>query len=954
MRIAEKLPRWLVLPGADPAKWPVDLSTDETVRLAKRFLRREGWEIAEPLPFINVFVRAKRDNVWLNLVIHSQQSLSLPFMLRDCMALQREDGMLVGILSRDRVSDEIAADAERMGVFVISPQELRDAAAHVRKASRRLEELRKAATEILPATSSDDAAPQTPDPVKAVPTARPTPPHDVLLATRRDVFQLLKSHRLAECEAVLTATVETYPTERWAHTDLLRVLQRQRKWTEAIAQAGIVRQSFPDEAAGYIIGSFVLRQMDRAADAQLVMRQAPEAISSTAWYLAEMTSVHESLGNLEQALACSMSALSLEKNENIFRVTLRILRRLNRIDELAAMLADAESQFADADWVLVERGKLELDRRNWDAAIGIAAALRSVAPLLPEGYVIGAQALRASGRFAECLDVCLSGMKSFPNDFRLVMDGARAAGLCKDFAQSTRLWRHARAVLPNSIAGYLEGAMAHDAASEHDEADNILTAAMKVFPRERHIYQRYAELAESRRDWEEADRRWDIALQALPDDHDLALQHATLFSRIADRRSKYRNIELCLERLARLSETAPAFVPAPVTRIRLLRAEGRLGDAETAGVEAVERFPASAEPKMELATTLSCLGRPDEALAFARAAVDQHPGNISAAIVYLELLTEAGKHDMAEAAAAEAKKLFANDLRIHRAFAEVAALRKDFRLACERWVAALKLFPEDMVARRRLTECRLALQSADPDNENPTVASPVHDEIAEPAGSGDVDLANRFESLGGTGMGCEFGLVQRSLGAEPLGLLRWARIGPDQVKAALEARFEGVGTERQTELDTYKVGQFEEYRAMDTRFGLSMHTFLTVKDASPARALKQVTLRLSFLRRKILESLELHDKIYVFKISERRLTDAELEGIFAALQSYGPNWLLYVWLADPAHEAGTVELIRPGLMIGYITGFTMTPDGAERKADTHCWRRICLAAAKLRDSVPAA
>src|SRR5436309_528289 len=41
------------------------------------------------------------------------------------------------------------------------------------------------------------------------------------------------------------------------------------------------------------------------------------------------------------------------------------------------------------------------------------------------------------------------------------------------------------------------------------------------------------------------------------------------------------------------------------------------------------------------------------------------------------------------------------------------------------------------------------------------------------------NLALQFESLGGTGHGCEFGVFQRSLGVEPLGLLRWADLGPD-------------------------------------------------------------------------------------------------------------------------------------------------------------------------------
>ena len=40
-------------------------------------------------------------------------------------------------------------------------------------------------------------------------------------------------------------------------------------------------------------------------------------------------------------------------------------------------------------------------------------------------------------------------------------------------------------------------------------------------------------------------------------------------------------------------------------------------------------------------------------------------------------------------------------------------------------------------------------------------------------------IVTQFESLGGTGHGCEFGLFQRHFGAEPLGLLRWADLSPE-------------------------------------------------------------------------------------------------------------------------------------------------------------------------------
>ena len=53
------------------------------------------------------------------------------------------------------------------------------------------------------------------------------------------------------------------------------------------------------------------------------------------------------------------------------------------------------------------------------------------------------------------------------------------------------------------------------------------------------------------------------------------------------------------------------------------------------------------------------------------------------------------------------------------------------------------------------------------------------------------ELMLAFESLGDN---CEFGLVQRDGGAEPLGLLRFAGMSLGNLVAALEAKLDGLGT----------------------------------------------------------------------------------------------------------------------------------------------------------------
>jgi hypothetical protein len=103
-----------------------------------------------------------------------------------------------------------------------------------------------------------------------------------------------------------------------------------------------------------------------------------------------------------------------------------------------------------------------------------------------------------------------------------------------------------------------------------------------------------------------------------------------------------------------------------------------------------------------------------------------------------------------------------------------------------------------------------------------------------------------FESLAGRYRGCEFGLVQRHYGIEPLGLLRWSNITPDNLAVALERRFEGVGSKQQTELRISTDG-LNEYSTHDRRFGMAMHTFVTADKISWEPMYKQSLSRLTYL-----------------------------------------------------------------------------------------------------------
>ena len=199
-------------------------------------------------------------------------------------------------------------------------------------------------------------------------------------------------------------------------------------------------------------------------------------------------------------------------------------------------------------------------------------------------------------------------------------------------------------------------------------------------------------------------------------------------------------------------------------------------------------------------------------------------------------------------------------------------------------------------------------------------------------------LAAKFESLGDN---CEFGLVQRAMGAEPLGLLRFSWIEITNLLRGLRTGFSGLGDPGTVEIVVD--GKDQEYLVKENVYGMSYHTFQYEHQLSIETARIQQDTRLRFLKRKLLEDAANGEKIFVIKRVEP-LRPEEVLPIYAALNELGPNWLLWVLPADPTHPSGMVEVLLPGLMRGYVDRFA--PYNNAPDISLPAWTELCAAAWK--------
>jgi hypothetical protein len=218
------------------------------------------------------------------------------------------------------------------------------------------------------------------------------------------------------------------------------------------------------------------------------------------------------------------------------------------------------------------------------------------------------------------------------------------------------------------------------------------------------------------------------------------------------------------------------------------------------------------------------------------------------------------------------------------------------------------------------------------------------DTLAEAALS-DRDLVLQFESLGDS---CELGLVQRRVGAEPLGMFRFAGAPLRHLIRAMDARFEGMADPEHVRVQPLN----DEYMIKLTKYDFIYHAHVKIGEADPAALYQRQTRIVRFLIDKLIADLETPEKIMVFRQNEE-LSANDLLDFRTALSAYGPATLLWVQETRPGHPPGTVSVIDDTLIIGYVTRLARRDNAPD--LDLQSWMamlRNAHAVRPIRAAVP--
>jgi tetratricopeptide (TPR) repeat protein len=207
------------------------------------------------------------------------------------------------------------------------------------------------------------------------------------------------------------------------------------------------------------------------------------------------------------------------------------------------------------------------------------------------------------------------------------------------------------------------------------------------------------------------------------------------------------------------------------------------------------------------------------------------------------------------------------------------------------------------------------------------------DAYKQVTGSDARTLMLNFESLGSD---CEFGLVQRECGAEPLGLLRFSTVPLLPLVTGIDTDFEGV--DDRSALD-FEIDPSGEYIALQRRYKLRYHTFQYQADITLDDVYDREIKKLSFLRRKFLEQLSSGDKIFVYK-SWESCQLPQIETLYRSIRDHGSNALLWVTQAGEGDMPGCVREVYQGLYLGTMRRFSRPVVGEDHR-DIAEWLELC-------------
>jgi tetratricopeptide (TPR) repeat protein len=786
-----------------------------------------------------------------------------------------------------------------------------------------------------------------------------------------------------EADTILRVVIERFPQMPGPFADFAHVAVVRKDRPEAIRRWELVRRRFPSQIDGYTIGSIVLREEGRLREAEAVLLEAmclfpdsPDPLVEHAWLAHVARDWDQAIERWRKVRAVASGRIVA------YTMAAHSLQMLGREKEAFDLLDQATRLFPDDPTPVVEMAKAATREGVWEAAAQLWTELIGRFPDRPDCYSSAAHAMIECGHVDEAHTILSAMEKRFPNDPRPVWELAWLSFRRRDWAEAVPRWTRARQLFPDRVDCYILAARSLSAMWRYEEAEQLIEEAMKRFPDKPEPFLEYSRVAREQNNSDDALTRvmqvtslfpgtadgWLEAARMLlsnsqlnegeqlltegmrrcPDNPWLVFEFAQLPA--SWRQWPNQNWPETLRRMEQLRARFPTFDEGYVVGARNLREAQQPDASEQLAKDGCEKFPRNREMAILYARAPEHRSDwPEVARRFAQAR-DRAPNEPEFHAGLAQALAASDRYEEAEAVTRAMVTRFPGSPASFATHAEIATIKQDWPEAFRRWTEAAGRFPDEKEFTKRAYAANARSLEMD-----------AHDRAAflavTPAPKPDPttidqnlrEMAMQFTSLGGHAVGCEFGIFQRMCGAEPLDLLRWADMPFDKLIFCLNSRFEGVGGEEHTELIVvpHPDGK-NEYCTQDRRGMMNMHSFVYDHEITFDKMYAASCRRLRYLSGKLIDDLEKAEKIFVYRWTKGNLTADQIDLLETAVRQYGNSTILYVCYSDITHPNGSVEILRPGLMIGYMERFMDSPEGRTTPSPAvHSWLAVCKSAYTL-------
>ena len=246
--------------------------------------------------------------------------------------------------------------------------------------------------------------------------------------------------RFDEAAAILSEALNRFADPPWLITEQTWTAHARGDTDEARRWAAELRRRFPEQPAGYHIGSASARALRRFDEAEEILAAASTRLADAPWLLSEQAWIAYARGDTDEARRVAAELRRRYPGERSgYQIGGQMARALQQFDEAKAIALAASAQFPTEGWPISLQALNASAHGDCDEAIRLTADLRARYPDEPSGYSLSVSLFRNQNRLSEAQAALKDAESRFSSAPWFTRSSAEIANLAANRAKVERL-----------------------------------------------------------------------------------------------------------------------------------------------------------------------------------------------------------------------------------------------------------------------------------------------------------------------------------------------------------------------------------------------------------------------------------------------------------------------------------------------------------------------------------